>query len=362
MNFFKPKQKSPTELVKITKDSISKLDSGDSRKLNEEISKNLVSMKNVLYGDGENDPIPELVTQLSTEIINTDLLVILVQNIQLLEFEAKKDVAQIFNNLLRRQLGTRFPTADYIGGKPEVLMSLIGGYEKQDISLNCGMILRESLRHELLAKIIIESPQFWNFFQYVELSTFDVASDAFATFKDCLTKHKSLVVGFLEAHYDQFFEKYNALLNSSNYVTKRQSLKLLGELLLDRNNYSIMLKYIASPDNLRLMMNLLREKSKNIQFEAFHVFKVSSTEIQGVLAAFKDATAIRANGLLVGGIKHIAIRADERSVYGKKGTGGVCCVKTKQAILIAMYEEPVQFGEATKVVEALADYLISVNY
>ncbi|KAJ3262604.1 hypothetical protein HK103_000133 [Boothiomyces macroporosus] len=288
----------------------------------------------------ENDPIPELVTQLSTEIINTDLLVILVQNIQLLEFEAKKDVAQIFNNLLRRQLGTRFPTADYIGGKPEVLMSLIGGYEKQDISLNCGMILRESLRHELLAKIIIESPQFWNFFQYVELSTFDVASDAFATFKDCLTKHKSLVVGFLEAHYDQ----------------------LLGELLLDRNNYSIMLKYIASPDNLRLMMNLLREKSKNIQFEAFHVFKVSSTEIQGILAAFKDATAIRANGLLVGGIKHIAIRADERSVYGKKGTGGVCCVKTKQAILIAMYEEPVQFGEATKVVEALADYLISVNY
>ncbi|KAJ3321535.1 profilin, required for normal timing of actin polymerization in response to thermal stress [Boothiomyces sp. JEL0866] len=91
-------------------------------------------------------------------------------------------------------------------------------------------------------------------------------------------------------------------------------------------------------------------------------FNVSSTEIQGILAAFKDATAIRANGLLVGGIKHIAIRADERSVYGKKGTGGVCCVKTKQAILIAMYEEPVQFGEATKVVEALADYLISVNY
>ncbi|KAJ3272100.1 hypothetical protein HDV01_005965 [Terramyces sp. JEL0728] len=234
-------------------------------------------MKNVLYGDGENDPVPELVTQLSTEIINTDLLVILVHSIQLLEFEAKKDVAQIFNNLLRRQLGTRFPTADYIGGKPEVLMTLIGGYEKQDISLNCGMILRESLRHELLAKIILESPQFWNFFNYVELSTFDVASDAFATFKDCLTKHKTLVVGFLEAHYDQFFEKYNALLNSSNYVTKRQSLKLLGELLLDRNNYSIMLKYIASPDNLRLMMNLLREKSKNIQFEAFHVFKVRVT-------------------------------------------------------------------------------------
>lgn len=35
-----------------------------------------------------------------------------------------------------------------------------------------------------------------------------------------------------------------------------------------------MTKYISNPDNLKLMMNMLREKSRNIQFEAFHVFKV----------------------------------------------------------------------------------------
>jgi calcium binding protein 39 len=68
------------------------------------------------------------------------------------------------------------------------------------------MILRESLRHEVLAKIVLESPQFWNFFTYVELSTFDVASDAFATFKDCLSKHKSLVANFLETRYDEVCE------------------------------------------------------------------------------------------------------------------------------------------------------------
>ena len=63
-------------------------------------------------------------------------------------------------------------------------------------------------------------------------------------------------------------------MNSNNYVTKRQSLKLLSELLMDRTNYSIMTRYIANAENLKLMMNLLREKSRNIQFEAFHVFKV----------------------------------------------------------------------------------------
>ena len=94
------------------------------------------------------------------------------------------------------------------------------------------MILRESLRHEILAKIVLDSASFWKFFEYVELSTFDVASDAFATFKDCLTKHKTLVATFLEQKYDevvsiyQFFTKYIELLNSDNYVTKRQSLKV----------------------------------------------------------------------------------------------------------------------------------------
>jgi len=64
------------------------------------------------------------------------------------------------------------------------------------------------------------------------------------------------------------------LLQSRNYVTKRQSLKLLGELLLNRSNFSIMMRYINSSENLKIMMNLLRGNTKAIQFEAFHVFKI----------------------------------------------------------------------------------------
>jgi calcium binding protein 39 len=51
-------------------------------------------------------------------------------------------------------------------------------------------------------------------------------------------------------------------------------LQLLGELLLDRANFNIMTRYISDQSNLKLMMTLLRDKSRNIQFEAFHVFKV----------------------------------------------------------------------------------------
>ena len=74
--------------------------------------------------------------------------------------------------------------------------------------------------------------------------------------------------------WTQFFAAYTQLIMSSNYVNKRQSLKLLGEILLDRANFNVMTRYIGNEANLKMMMNLLRDKSKNIQFEAFHVFKV----------------------------------------------------------------------------------------
>jgi len=142
------------------------------------------------------------------------------------------------------------------------------------VSLHCGSMLRECIRQEPLARMILNSPSLYTFFQYIESSNFDVASDAFVTFKELLTKHKALSADFLERNYDRVFERYTELLRSQNYVTRRQSLKLLGELLLDRTNFNIMTRYISDVENLKLMMVLLRDKSKNIQFEAFHVFKV----------------------------------------------------------------------------------------
>ncbi|KAM8954316.1 calcium-binding protein 39 isoform 1-T1 [Pelodytes ibericus] len=240
----------------------------------EEVSKNLVAMKEILYGTNEKEPQTEAVAQLAQELYNSGLLGTLVADLQLIDFEGKKDVAQIFNNILRRQIGTRTPTVEYICTQQNILFMLLKGYESPEIALNCGIMLRECIRHEPLAKIILWSEQFYDFFRYVEMSTFDIASDAFATFKDLLTRHKLLSAEFLEQHYDRFFSEYEKLLHSENYVTKRQSLKLLGELLLDRHNFTIMTKYISKPENLKLMMNLLRDKSRNIQFEAFHVFKV----------------------------------------------------------------------------------------
>jgi profilin len=47
---------------------------------------------------------------------------------------------------------------------------------------------------------------------------------------------------------------------------------------------------------------------------------------------------------------------------GKKGTAGVVLVRTGQAILIGVYNESAQPGNATNTVEKLADYLIENGY
>lgn len=118
------------------------------------------------------------------------------------------------------------------------------------------------------------------------------------------------------------------MMTCDNYVLKRQSLKLLSEFLLDRENFRVMMRFIGdkcvtSPRttraclphqvrptshwprglptphppalpapprlslllllllsraarrlNLKTIMMMLRHKQPNIQFEAFHVFKV----------------------------------------------------------------------------------------
>ncbi|KAF7732369.1 profilin, required for normal timing of actin polymerization in response to thermal stress [Apophysomyces ossiformis] len=91
-------------------------------------------------------------------------------------------------------------------------------------------------------------------------------------------------------------------------------------------------------------------------------FTIQPAELQEIINGFSNKDAIQANGIHINGVKYFTLQADERSIYGKKSADGVCIVKTGQAILIGLYTEGMQAGNCTKVVEGLADYLISTGY
>lgn len=113
-----------------------------------------------LLGGGGADgaePQPEMAAQLAQEMYAYDTLSALIAQSWRLEFEARKDVVQIFSALLRRQIGTRLPTVEYITQKPNIIFLALRGYSHPDTALNTGMILREMIRHESIAKILLYS-------------------------------------------------------------------------------------------------------------------------------------------------------------------------------------------------------------
>ncbi|KAI0059376.1 profilin [Artomyces pyxidatus] len=91
-------------------------------------------------------------------------------------------------------------------------------------------------------------------------------------------------------------------------------------------------------------------------------YSLSHDEQKAILSGFSNPAQLQASGFRLGGQKFFTLQANERSIYGKKAADGAVVVQTKQAVLVAEYVSPTQAGEATTVVEGLADYLISVGY
>ncbi|KAL6758107.1 Mo25-like protein [Haematococcus lacustris] len=273
------------EKPKSSQDTLSKLlaalnalevgNEKDNEKALANVAKYLGFLKYHLFGDGEHEVTKEEALERARELVATDLLYLLVKHLVLLDFEARKDAAQVYGMLVRlRDSDDRSPGAAYVLQHPYILSKLFHGYDDSGVALNCGAMLKDSIRYEALARQVLESSIFMEFFDKVEVANFEIASDAFATFKDLLTRHKPFVAQFLQDHYNEFFPAYNKLLQSGNYVTRRQSLKLLGELLLDRSNVKVMVRFVSEPQYLMQLMRMIKDQSRSIQFEAFHVFKV----------------------------------------------------------------------------------------
>jgi hypothetical protein len=89
----------------------------------------------------------------------------------------------LFGNLMRREVAGRKPGVDFLEKNSKLLDDLVLGYEDPEVAVICGQLLRVCLDNESLAQLVLHSEHFLKFFTFVENPGFDVASDAFATFK-----------------------------------------------------------------------------------------------------------------------------------------------------------------------------------
>ncbi|XP_010255811.1 PREDICTED: calcium-binding protein 39-like isoform X6 [Nelumbo nucifera] len=209
-SFFKPsKPKTPPELVKAIRESLLALDSKTVAEVKalekalEEVEKNFLAMRQMLSGDGEVEPNMDQVSQLTLEICKEDIISLVIHKLPSLGWEARKGLVHCWCILLRQMVGPSHCCVEYLENHLELLDFLVVCYDNKEIALHCGIMLRECIKYPNLAKYILESTSFELFFKYVELPNFDVASDAFATFKDLLTKHPTAVSEFLTSHYEE---------------------------------------------------------------------------------------------------------------------------------------------------------------
>eukprot|EP00897_Mesotaenium_endlicherianum_P000095 jgi/Mesen1/10086/ME000074S09425 len=292
------KKTQPVDILRTTRDALVTLETTretkTAEKAYEEATKGISQIKFIFYGDAETYPTQETITKTTKDILAGDFLRVLIKNIHRLDTDSRRDAAQIVASLQRQQVNSRLIACDYLMSNTDLVDLLTRGYEDQNVALFYGSMLRDCIRHQAVARYVLESGDFVKFFDYIELPNFDLASDAAATFRELLTRHKSTVAEFLVSKHDWFFEHYTKLLESPNYITKRMAVKMLADILLDRANVNVMVRYVSSTQNLRIMMNLLKESSKSIQLEAFHIFKVfvanedKPPEIAQILASNKD--------------------------------------------------------------------------
>ncbi|XP_065876407.1 putative MO25-like protein At5g47540 [Euphorbia lathyris] len=295
---FKSKPRTPLELVQQTRELLLYADRNTEtreRRREEkmlELSKCILEMRTILFGNGQNEPNGEACAQLTQEFFKEDTFRILLICLPKLNVGARQNATHVIANLQRQRVNGRLIAPDYLENNLDLMDILLTGYSDDEIAITYGAILRESIRHQIVARYVMESEHMKNLFSHIQIPNFDIASDAQTTFKELLTRHKSTVADFLSTNYDWFFQEYNCeLLESSNYITRRYAIKLLGNMLFERSNSSIMVRYVSSLENMRILMNLFRDSNKTIVLETFHVFKLfvanqaKPTEIINVLVS-----------------------------------------------------------------------------
>eukprot|EP00656_Telonema_subtile_P009614 TRINITY_DN1452_c0_g1_i3.p2 TRINITY_DN1452_c0_g1~~TRINITY_DN1452_c0_g1_i3.p2 ORF type:complete len:257 (-),score=98.96 TRINITY_DN1452_c0_g1_i3:1709-2479(-) len=199
-------------------------------------------------------------------------------NLRKFPFEARRDVSKLIVSLIFFRDGDTQPGVEYVQGNLGVLDAMVQGYDSDaaNVSLICGSMLRDLSKQPAIAEQMLHSPSFLGLFDHLLSPNFDVASDAFDTFKALLTNtaNKHIAAQFFEESYDLFFGACHKVLRSDHFFSRLQLIKLLGELLFDRSNFHVMKRYIAAAEHLKLVMQLLKDDSNKIACEALNVFKI----------------------------------------------------------------------------------------
>jgi len=89
-----------------------------------------------------------------------------------------------------------------------------------------------------------------------------------------LEYNKTYFSSLLQVCPQQFFQLFLRLIRSDDPNLVARSTKLLGQLLLDERNVHVSKMFVGDVENLQTIVTLLHSQNKQINVEAFHIFKI----------------------------------------------------------------------------------------
>mmetsp|Transcript_20081 Transcript_20081/g.42865 ORF Transcript_20081/g.42865 Transcript_20081/m.42865 type:complete len:392 (+) Transcript_20081:165-1340(+) len=219
--------------------------------------------------------------ELLVELLAADVPAQLLGRLGSLGFESRKDAMWLFKVMLdlAPQLGVGNQLVEYVSGNQKLCQLLIEGCGRPELALHHELALRACVRHPELEALLLKAhaPQRLLDLAGAAPGNFYASSEALACLRELLlpaATRGGAAAEYVEAHFSEFFQGFHGLLITADYAMQRQSLKLLGEMLLDPTFTRVMQAYVREDGFLRIHMDLLRDSSSSIRLGAFHVFKI----------------------------------------------------------------------------------------
>ena len=296
--WWKKNPKTPSDYVKLINEQLNKIEptplpngtnitsssSDNKRKAQEEVAKYLVGMKHYILGDVDPKPTSEAIDEFYSAMLSSDIFHNLLVHIADLDFESRKEVLLILSICLNYSKDNKFVTVDYLVSQSKTLSLMLRTMgltlqrrDTYDIFIIVGNMIIECIKYEQLCHIFLTDTQLWSLFEFAGIANFEISTQSMQILNSVLTTHPKLVAREFfsqEKNINLFIRHINKLMAHGSYVTKRQSSKLLASLIIIRAHNVLMMTYINAPENLKLIMTLLTDKSRNLQLEAFNIFKV----------------------------------------------------------------------------------------
>ncbi|KAF4756855.1 Calcium-binding protein 39 [Perkinsus olseni] len=235
-------------------------------------------------------PKPEEIEKVVNQSLQSNLLLKIARHIAVASPELRRSCVQVWGHLLKLESPKNHEKVNlaYLMTHPDCMRCLVSCYSIPDCSMHVGVMIRDACKfHEVVQSQMFNSGLIYQLFDVLHSHNFDTQADGFETLKEVLMNHKDVSVRWLLDNFDEFFNRYvtwvgpsvpaellDASSGDTQYVTVRQSLKLLGDILLDRPFMKVMVRFVNEERFLKSVMILLGDSSKAVQVEAFHVFKI----------------------------------------------------------------------------------------